>query len=89
MKAPLNIMQLLELFRKAKYFMDALAQNYKNNVRTNGEFYVDDLLNPCVNMALKVKVFEADHFLCWGTNNDIKTYLYYKDYFDKKHHLED
>ncbi len=71
-------------FRKARYFMDALAQNYKNNVRTNGEFYVDDLLNPCLK-ELRVKVFEADHFLCWGTNNDIKTYLYYKNYFNKKY----
>ena len=35
-------------FRKAKYFLEGLQQNYKNNFRTNGEFYLDDVINPCV-----------------------------------------
>lgn len=33
-------------FRKAKYFTQGLKIIYDKNIRTNGEFYVDDLLNP-------------------------------------------
>ena len=29
---------------------------------------------------LKVKVFEIDTYLCWGTPDDLKTYEYWRDY---------
>ena len=67
-------------FRKAKYFIDGLHKNYKENVRTNGEFYVDDILNQNINDNLNVKVFEVEDYICWGTPNDLKTYNYWLDY---------
>lgn len=70
-------------FRKAKYFMDGLNKNLSENIRTNNEFYVDDVLNQNIKEGLKVKVFEVDHYICWGTPNDYKTYLYWQEYFDK------
>ena len=70
-------------FRKAKYFIEGLHQNYKQNVRTNGEFYVDDVLNQNILSGLKVKVFEVKNYICWGTPNDYKTYLYWQTFFDK------
>lgn len=71
-------------FRKAKYFMDGLQKNYEENVRTNNEFYVDDVLNQNIKSGLNVKVFEVDNYICWGTPNDYKTYNYWKDYFTNK-----
>jgi len=68
-------------FRKAKYFMDGLDKNYKENIRTNNEFYVDDVLNQNINKGLTVKVFEVDNYICWGTPDDYKTYNYWKEYF--------
>ena len=68
-------------FRKAKYFLNALQENYKKNIRTNGEFYLDDVINPCVQQGLQVKVFEVDSYICWGTPNEYETYNYWKNYF--------
>jgi bifunctional N-acetylglucosamine-1-phosphate-uridyltransferase/glucosamine-1-phosphate-acetyltransferase GlmU-like protein len=70
-------------FRRAKYFMDGLKKNYKENIKTNGEFYVDDVLNQNIKSGLKVKVFEVDNYICWGTPDDYKTYNYWKTYFKK------
>ncbi len=70
-------------YRKAKYYIDGLNENYKNNIRTNGEFYIDDVINQNVKANLKVKIFEVDHYICWGTPNDYKTYNYWNNYFNK------
>jgi len=70
-------------FRKAKYFIDGLKQNYRINSRVNNEFYVDDVLNRNIENGLKVKVFEVDHYICWGTPDDLNTYNYWKEYFNK------
>lgn len=70
-------------FRKAKYFIDGLQKNYSENIKTNNEFYVDDVLNQNIKSGLKVKVFEVINYVCWGTPNDYKTFNYWNDFFDK------
>jgi bifunctional N-acetylglucosamine-1-phosphate-uridyltransferase/glucosamine-1-phosphate-acetyltransferase GlmU-like protein len=70
-------------FRKAKYFMEGLQQNYNENLRTNGEFYVDDVININIKNGLRVKVFEVENYICWGTPDDYETYIYWKNFFDK------
>lgn len=70
-------------FRKASYFNEALSRLYKNNIRVNGEFYVDSCLNELVKMNLNVKVFEIDHYIGWGTPNDYQTFNYWQSFFHK------
>ena len=70
-------------FRKAKYFIDGLKKNYEKNITTNGEYYVDDVLNQNIKSGLKIKVFETENYICWGTPNDYKTYHYWQTFFDK------
>jgi len=70
-------------FRKAKYFIDGLNENYKHNIRSNHEFYVDDVINQNIRMGLKVKVFKVENYICWGTPDDYETYLYWQTFFDK------
>ena len=70
-------------FRKAKFFIDGLNSNYKEDIKTNNEFYVDDVLNQNIKNGLKVKVFEVKNYICWGTPNDYKTYEYWRNYFNK------
>ena len=70
-------------FKKASYFLDGLQNNYNNNTRTNGEFYVDDVINQNIKEGLNVKVFEVDHYICWGTPDDYETYCYWQKFFDK------
>ncbi len=70
-------------FRKAKYFIDGLNENYKKNIRSNGEFYVDDVINQNIQNGLNVKVFQVENYICWGTPDDYETYLYWQKFFDK------
>ena len=70
-------------FRKAEYFIDGLKENYKENVRTNNEFYVDDVINKNIKSGLNVKVFEVKNYICWGTPDDYETYNYWKYFFNK------
>lgn len=70
-------------YKKAKDFLDGLKANYKENIRTGGEFYVDDVVNQNVKGGLNVVVFEVDNYICWGTPDDYKTYNYWREYFLK------
>jgi bifunctional N-acetylglucosamine-1-phosphate-uridyltransferase/glucosamine-1-phosphate-acetyltransferase GlmU-like protein len=70
-------------FRKAKYFLDGLYENVKQNIRSNNEFYVDDVINQNIKMGLKVKVFEVENYICWGTPDDYETYIYWRNFFNK------
>jgi NDP-sugar pyrophosphorylase family protein len=69
------------LFKKAKYFKKGLEEIYKNKIRTNGEYYVDNMIEPLILLGYKCHIFNVDNYLCWGTPNDYKTYNYWSDYF--------
>lgn len=68
-------------FRKASYFFDAAREMIAKNRRINNEFYVDEAMNGLIEKGLKVKVFEIDKYICWGTPNDLRTYQYWESYF--------
>ncbi len=70
-------------FRSKEIFFSSLKSLYKNDVRTNGEFYVDSMINEAISLGYKVKNFEVDNYICWGTPNDLKTYEYWQRFFDK------
>ena len=59
-------------FKKAKYFLEGLEQIYKNNITSNGEFYIDNIFNSITD--LDVKIFDVDEYYCWGTPKDLKDY---------------
>jgi NDP-sugar pyrophosphorylase family protein len=68
-------------FRQTKYFRKGYDYIVNHGIRTNGEFYVDNVLKPLVDMGLRVVIFPVDYYLCWGTPNDYKTYVYWDSYF--------
>lgn len=70
-------------FRSREIFFRSLNSLYENNVRTNGEFYVDSMLNEAISLGYTVKNFEIDNYICWGTPNDLKTYEYWQRFFNK------
>ena len=70
-------------FKKARYFTEALAGLYRKNIRVNGEFYVDSCINELIEQGLTVKVFELEHYICWGTPNDLRTYQYWQRFFHR------
>ena len=74
-------------FRRASIFLEGLQDIYKNNIRTNGEFYVDNVLQPLFS-RYNVRVFEVKNYLCWGTPNDYKTYQYWSEFFTDEYLLQ-
>ena len=70
-------------FRNKTVYMDSLSQLYQKNNRVNNEFYVDSLVNEAIELGYKVKHFEIDHYICWGTPNDLQTYQYWQRFFSK------
>ena len=49
----------------------------------NNEYYIDGCLLDALKMGLRIKVFYVDHFLCWGTPNELKTFEYWQSCFHK------
>jgi dTDP-glucose pyrophosphorylase len=67
-------------FKKGKYFVEAAEKMISKNRRINNEFYVDECINDLIELGLRVKVFEVDKYICWGTPNDLKTYEYWEQF---------
>ncbi len=68
-------------FRRAEFFLHAVEALLAQNRRINGEFYVDVAMQVAIEQGLRVKVFEVDHYVCWGTPQDLTLYNYWRDYF--------
>ena len=70
-------------FRDKRVYNNSLIRLFEMNEKVNGEFYVDSLLNAAIDLGYTVKNFEIDHYICWGTPNDLKTYRYWQEFFHK------
>lgn len=70
-------------FRKVKYFEKALKSLLDKDIKVNGEYYVDSLMGELIELGYKVKVFEVDDYICWGTPNDYETFRYWQSFFHK------
>lgn len=68
-------------FREAKYLLEGLRKNREQDRRPIGELCIDSVAHQLADRGYKVKVFEVDHYACWGTPGDYKTYLYWENYF--------
>jgi NDP-sugar pyrophosphorylase family protein len=68
-------------FRKAGDFVKAAERMITNNTRINNEFYVDECINDAIALGLKAKVFEIEHYVCWGTPTDYETFQYWNGYY--------
>ena len=71
-------------FKKGKIFVEAAENTIRNkNIRINNEFYVDSVINEVVEAGYRVKVFEVEKYICWGTPDDLKRYQYWEEFFKK------
>lgn len=71
-------------FRYGSDFVRAAEDMIKKDIRINNEFYVDECINNAIQLGLRVKVFEIEKYICWGTPNDLRIYNYWKEYFTQK-----
>lgn len=70
-------------FRRAGDFQRAAERMMATGRRTNGEYYVDSCINDAIAMGLKVRLFEIDSYLCWGTPDELNTFEYWQSCFHK------
>lgn len=70
-------------FKRAGDLLAAIKSLIDKNLRVNGEYYVDSAINELIDSGLKVVLFEVHYYLCWGTPEDLDTYLYWQDALDK------
>lgn len=73
-------------YKKAKYCFQNAKEMIAKNLKSGAEFSLDECTNVLVKNGLKVKVFEVDVFKCWGTPNELRTYLYWQNYFENLKH---
>lgn len=70
-------------FKKGKIFVEAAENIIRKNIRVNNEFYVDSVVNEVIEAGYKVKVFEVEKYICWGTPDDLRRYQYWEEFFGK------
>ena len=70
-------------FKNIKYFNRALKNLLDKNIKVNNEYYVDSLMDELIELGYKVKVFEVDDYICWGTPDDYETFIYWQSFFHK------
>lgn len=70
-------------FRRSADFVKAAERMIANNTRINNEFYVDECINDAIALGFKAKVFEIDHYVCWGTPADYETFQYWNGYYQE------
>lgn len=70
-------------FKRAGDFLAAANALIARDYRVNGEFYVDTCINDAVAMGLRCRIFQVEHYLCWGTPDDLRTFEYWQSCFHK------
>ncbi len=70
-------------FKKASIFKNCVEKLIQRNDKVNEEFYVDSCINDAISIGYNCYIFEVDHYLCWGTPSDLKTFHYWQSCFHK------
>lgn len=70
-------------FRRAKDFKAAAERLIARDHRVNGELYVDSLIEDGLALGLKVRLFQVDTYIGWGTPADLMTFEYWQSCFHK------
>ena len=70
-------------FRNANILRKCIESLVANNHRINNEFYLDSAVNEALQLGYRCKVFNVDHFISFGTPNDLKTFEYWQSCFHK------
>lgn len=70
-------------FRRANDFRRVVQHLFDRDGRVNGEFYIDTCINDAIELGLNCYLFEVDHYLSWGTPNDLRTFEYWQSCFHK------
>ena len=68
-------------FRTAKLMRDAFRETMERELMVGGEYYVSMAYKPLFEKQLPVTVYELQHFMQWGTPEDLQEYQLYSKMF--------
>lgn len=68
-------------YRRGDIFIQAAEKMIKESDRINNEFYVDETIKHAIELGYRVKVFEVERFLNYGTPDDYENYMKMIDHF--------
>ncbi len=71
-------------FRSAQLMIEGIDQLVASNERTNQEFYLDAVPNVLIERGRRVKVFEVQKYIGWGTPADLEDYQRWEQYFSSQ-----
>jgi len=72
-------------FSKGAYIKKYFQLLMDQDININGEYYVSSVYQLMREDRLNIHIYELDHFLQWGTPEDMEEYLYWSEYFRTKH----
>jgi hypothetical protein len=70
-------------FKRAGDYIAAANRMFERNARVNDEFYIDTLINDAIALGLRCRIFDVDHYIGWGTPDDLRSFEYWQSCFDK------
>lgn len=68
-------------FASAKIMRDAFIATVESNMQVQGEYYVSLSYMPMLTNGASVAVYPLQHFMQWGTPEDVREYNYWSDAF--------
>jgi dTDP-glucose pyrophosphorylase len=75
-------------FKHASIFLEHLENMIWSKDTLDGKYYVDKVLQYCINAGLKVQYFNVSKYICWGTPEDYgnyeKTINYWKQFIKEE-----
>lgn len=71
------------VFKRAGDFRRAVERMIAADRRVNGEFYVDESVNLALELGLGVRLFEVQHYVGWGTPDELRSFEYWQSCFHK------
>jgi NDP-sugar pyrophosphorylase family protein len=70
-------------FKRTSDYIRCVTRLLEQDRRVNNEFYVDSLIEDALSLDLRVKIFDIDNYVGWGTPDDLKTFQYWQSCFHK------
>ncbi|RJQ17481.1 MAG: capsular biosynthesis protein [Nitrospiraceae bacterium] len=71
-------------FRKGAFVKKYFRMLMDKDININGEYYVSMVYQLMKEDDLNIYVYNLEHFLQWGTPEDLEEYVYWSEYFREK-----
>ena len=68
-------------FSKGIYLLNYFKKVLENDVNVNGEYYCSLVYNFMVKDNLNIGIYEIEHFMQWGTPEDLEEYKWFSNLF--------